>query len=237
MQAIILAGGFGTRLKSVTGGEVPKPMAPIAGRPFLAWLLDYMRGQGVSEAMLCLHHQREAIQDYFGDDFNGMRIGYSVEEAPLGTGGGIRRAMRQLNPEVPLFVLNGDSLVQLDYRAMYVRHIASGKRLSMAAAPMSDCGRYGQLAIEEGEITGFLPAGTGAGHISTGFYVASPDLFDAYTLPDAFSFEHDFLTPYVPELKPEAFTEVEYFIDIGVPEDYALAQHTIPERVRQTVAA
>lgn len=237
MQAIILAGGFGTRLQSVTNG-MPKPMAPIEGRPFLSWLLEYMKGQGITEAMLCLHHLHHSIQAHFGPHFRGMRLRYCIEKSPLGTGGAIASALGLLKPVHPVLVMNGDSLVQLDYRRMRQAHIASGKRLTLATLRVGDCSRYGQLAIENGEIMRFDTVGqAGRGDISAGFYVASPNLFDGFNLPRAFSFERDFLAPQAPRLRPAAYNKVEYFIDIGIPRDYALAQQVIPERLGTKQAA
>jgi D-glycero-alpha-D-manno-heptose 1-phosphate guanylyltransferase len=236
MQAIILAGGFGTRLQAIADG-VPKPMVPVGGQPFLTWLLDYMRSQGVVETVLCLHHLHHCIQDHYGILFKGMRLRYAVERSPLGTGGAIMNALKQLKTRQPVFVLNGDSLVQLDYRRLRAEHITSGKKLTMATARMDDCGRYGQLSIKNNEITSFRATGEGAGDINTGFYMASPDLFTGHKLPKAFSFERDFLAPQVATLRPGAYSDVQYFIDIGIPKDYLIAQRKVPERLRATAMA
>ncbi|MDE3017293.1 MAG: NTP transferase domain-containing protein [Pseudomonadota bacterium] len=230
MQAIILAGGFGTRLP--LDGGMPKPMAPVAGRPFLHWLLDFLLSQGVTEAVLCLHHRHEIIREYFGETFDGMRLRYYIEEQARGTGGAIAAALAQLAPREPVLALNGDSLVQLDYRAMLAAHARAGRRITMAAHRVEDCGRASKLTVHNGEVLRFeLLGGAGGGIISAGFYVLSPDVFDGFTLPDVFSFERDFLSPHVPSLLPAAYEAVEYFIDIGTPEDYARAQTEVPQRM------
>ena len=237
MQAIILAGGFGTRLASVVD-SVPKPLAPVAGKPFLSWLLRYMRRQGVTEAVLCVHHQADTVMRHFGSSHAGITLHYSIEEKPLGTGGAIRHALYALNPDKPVFVLNGDSLVELDYRRMYAQHLFQPSRLTLAVAHASDCSRYSQLTLRDGQVTRYATLGdASAGQISVGFYVASPDLFDGFTLPETFSFERDFLSAHTPSLLPAAYEDVHYFIDIGVPKDYIRAQEEIPERMDIRLAA
>jgi D-glycero-alpha-D-manno-heptose 1-phosphate guanylyltransferase len=250
MQAIILAGGFGTRLKSVARDTI-KPMAPVAGAPMLARLLRYMAGQGITQVLFCLHHKPQQVIDFFGSHYCGMALSYLVEDKPLGTGGALKEALRRLKPDKPVFALNGDSLVMLDYHKMMRAHLASGRPITIATKSMPDCRRYSQLQIERGIVNHYeLYGDAKAGHISVGFYVLSPDIFaddiamsslenvsDQGSLASnaagfsesSFSFERDFLVPNTPELKPAAFAEVDYFIDIGVPEDYARAQHELPD--------
>ncbi|MFO0388840.1 MAG: nucleotidyltransferase family protein [Alphaproteobacteria bacterium] len=229
MQAIILAGGFGTRLKSVTG-DVPKPMAMVAGRPFLCWLLEYMAGQGVIKAVLSLHHKADEIHTYFGHRFAGIDLLYSIESKPLGTGGAIRLAMEKLNPKDPVFVLNGDSLVQLNYQSMMQHHIKLRRLATLATFEVVDCSRYSQLHTRSGIVCQYDTLGQAeAGLISAGFYVLSPDVFAGHALKESFSFEREFLHPQTPVILPAYYDGVGYFIDIGVPHDYARAQTEIPE--------
>ncbi len=254
MQAIILAGGFGTRLKSMVN-NVPKPMAPVNGRPFLAWLLEYMAGQGVREVVLCLHHMPELIQARFGESFHGIKLHYSIEDKPLGTGGAIKQALGILQPSKPVFALNGDSLVQVNYAQMMTEHMASGRKITIATRQVPNCQRYSELTISDGMVEHYELLGDAhAGHISTGFYVISPDLFSDAFLPTAlaepsftglseglgeggFSFERDFLSQHTPELKPTSYDGVEYFIDIGVPADYTRGQTEIPQQLTRALAA
>ena len=232
MQAIILAGGFGTRLPL---GDTPISMASVGRRPFLHWLLEWLAAQGVREALLSLHHRHEVIRNYFGGSFDGMRLSYHIEEQALGTGGAIAAALKQLKPCEPVLALNGDSLVALDCRAMLAAHTQAGRCITLAAHHVPECGRYSKLTVHNGEVLRFeLLGGAGSGLISTGFYALSPNLFDGYALPEVFSFERDFLSPHVPSLLPNAYEAVEYFIDIGTPEDYARAQVEMPERMAQS---
>lgn len=229
MQAIVLAGGFGTRLKQVTG-DVPKPMAMVAGRPFLCWLMEYMAEQGVCEVVLSLHHQADIIQSYFGHRYAGINIFYSIETQPLGTGGAIQLVLRKLKPNKPVFVLNGDSLVQLNYQKIMATHIKQNRKATLATFEVTDCSRYSQLHVRSGFVYQYDTLGqASAGLISAGFYVLSPEVFLGHRLGEAFSFERDFLHPYTPAMLPAHYNGVEYFIDIGVTQDYARAQVEIPE--------
>jgi D-glycero-alpha-D-manno-heptose 1-phosphate guanylyltransferase len=229
MQAIILAGGLGTRLRSVVR-DLPKPMAPVAGRPFLAWVLDGLAAAGLRRAVLAVGYRYEAIRDHFGTSWRGLELAYSVEEAPLGTGGAMRLAVDQVT-ESPVFVLNGDTYVDLDYRAMLAAHIGEGASLTVAAAHVRDVSRYGALQIEDGRICGFLEKGSqGPGYINAGVYLIAADLLAGIPAGASHSFEQDLLVPGVATLRSLAFPTDGLFIDIGVPEDYERAQELFGER-------
>jgi D-glycero-alpha-D-manno-heptose 1-phosphate guanylyltransferase len=223
MQAIILAGGFGTRLRSVLA-DVPKPMAPLHGKPFLAYLLDYLKGQGVRDVVLSVHYLREQIEEYFGDSFKDISLQYAVEARPLGTGGAIIKSLPLVDPSRPVFVLNGDTFLKMDYRAMLVMHHQHGGLLSMALRSVEDCSRYGVVVTENNIITAFKEqGGSYPGLINAGVYLLNANLFKGRNFPEQFSFERDFLFPEVASIKPQAFVVEDYFIDIGVPEDYERA--------------
>ena len=229
MKAIILLGGFGTRLKSVLP-DLPKPMAPIADKPFLARLLDYLQTQGITSAIFSVHYLREKIQKYFQSHYNGIDIIYAEELEPLGTGGAMRFAASFVNTNEPIFVLNGDTFVQLDYRTMFDAHQKNNAALSIALRPVDNCFRYGKVVVENNQITQFREKGEeGAGLINAGVYLINPELFNKFNLPPQFSFETEFLVPHLTELKPNAFLANDYFIDIGIPEDYARAQVELAE--------
>ncbi len=223
MEAIVLAGGLGTRLKSVVS-DLPKPMAPIRGRPFLAILLDELIAAGFTQAILAVGYRHEAIRDYFGDGYKSLGLAYSVEPEPLGTGGAIFLALKQTT-DTQIFVVNGDTYLGLDYKTMLMAHLEEKSALTVAVQKVPDASRYGSLDIEQDHICGFFEKGrSGLGVINGGVYLLSCDLFDSYTLPPVFSFETDLLMPYVSEIRPLAFPAKGIFIDIGVPEDYARAQ-------------
>lgn len=226
MQAVILVGGLGTRLRSVVS-DVPKPMAPVNGRPFLSHLLTYLEGQGVTDAVLAVGHLRETIIDAFGERHGGIRLRYSIEEEPLGTGGGLRQALRMVD-RFPVFALNGDSYFAIDYAAMLAAHTDARARLTIALRSMPDTGRYGRVAVTDGRITNFNAGGqSGPGVINSGIYLFAEDLLSNLGLPETFSFEKDALEPRIGEWKPLAYVSDAYFIDIGVPEDYQRVQRDL----------
>lgn len=226
MQAVILAGGLGTRLRPVAP-DVPKPMVAVAGKPFLDHLLHYLEGQGIDEAVLSVGYLSEQIISHYGDQFGAIRISYAIEASPLGTGGGLALALAQTS-QSSVFVVNGDTWLELEYRAMHAAHSAAGAWISIAAKQMDDASRYGRLRIEAGRITGFeARGGAGTGVINAGVYLVDRDAILTQMrigLPEKFSFETDFLEARVGQLRPMAFLSTARFIDIGVPEDYHRAQ-------------
>lgn len=223
MKAIILAGGFGTRLRSVIQ-NVPKPMAPIHDKPFLAYLIDYLIEQGINEVILSVHYLREQIEAYFKDNYQGARIAYAVETEPLGTGGAIKHAFSLIKNTEPVFILNGDTFLKLDYQKMFAQHQQQKSELTIALREIQDCTRYGSVSLQENRIIAFKEKGEHAsGWINAGVYLTNKNIFEKYPLPNRFSFETDFLFPYIQQLKPHAFCVNDFFIDIGVPEDYQRA--------------
>jgi D-glycero-alpha-D-manno-heptose 1-phosphate guanylyltransferase len=229
MQAIILAGGFGTRLRTAIA-DVPKPMAPIGDKPFLAYLLDYLKEQGITQVVLSVHYLREQIQAYFQSEYRGMAVRYAVEEEPLGTGGAILHSMKMLDKTAPVFVLNGDTFLKLDYQGLYQQHSVNSPLITMALRKVVDCSRYGIVQVEKNIVMEFKDQGDDKpGLINAGVYLINPALFDVMSLPAQFSFERDFLFPNVNKIHPEAFAVDDYFIDIGIPEDYSRAVKELPD--------
>lgn len=229
MEAVILAGGFGTRLRPVVA-DLPKPLAPVGGRPFLAILLDQLVAQGFKHVVLSVGYKHELIQQAFGDMYQNMTLSYAVEEVPLGTGGAICLAASFCKTN-EVFVLNGDSYVDLDFVAMRNAHRAGGAKLSICAVMVQDAGRYGCVQIKADRIIGFAEKGTaGPGAINAGVYLFAPGLVVDCNLPNAFSFERDFLMTKLHQLSPLAFVVDGLFIDIGVPSDYARADSIFIKR-------
>jgi D-glycero-alpha-D-manno-heptose 1-phosphate guanylyltransferase len=223
VEAIVLAGGLGTRLATRLSG-VPKAMAPVAGRPFLEILLHQLAGAGCGRVLLSVGHLRTVIQDYFGASFRGMKVDYAVEEAPLGTGGAIRFALARTTEDAAL-VLNGDTFLDADYRAMMRFHAEAGATLTMAVARQADIARYGGVVVKAGRVVSFEEKGrTGPGWINAGAYVLQRDLAWPPYLPEKFSFERDFLAPEIDRIRPAAYEVEGFFLDIGVPEDLDRAQ-------------
>jgi len=223
VEGIILAGGYGTRLRSVVP-DAPKPMALIQGKPFLSLVLDRLVTAGFDRAVLAVGYRYEVIQSYFGERYGALKLSYSVESAPLGTGGAIRLALPLTN-DSDVFVINGDTFLEVDYAAMLAAHRCAGGLLSIAVCRVADAGRYGVLELADGKIRRFREKGvSGPGWMNAGVYVVARQ-FDRYFPPeDAFSFEQDLLVPKVRAFQPIAFITSGLFIDIGIPEDYARAQ-------------
>ncbi len=204
MEAIVLAGGLGTRLASRLEG-IPKAMAPVAGRPFLEILLRQLERAGCTRVLLSVGHLRGVIQDHFGSAFQGLALEYVVEETPLGTGGAIRKALEQAS-ERAVLVLNGDTFLDADYAAMFEFHQTEGSTLTIAVTRQADVARYGAVRVEGKRVVGFEEKGrSGPGWINAGAYVVERDLQWPQHLPEKFSFERDFLVPETARLAPAAF--------------------------------
>lgn len=226
-EVIILAGGAGTRLRSVVG-NTPKPMAEVAGRPFLTYLLDFLVSANVSHVVLSIGYLCEQIMDYFHDNYQGMQVTYAIEDEPLGTGGAIREAFNYTSEENVL-VLNGDTYFPVNLNDMMKAHCASGCEMSMALKLMHDYDRYGAVLYSEQRITGFSEKGYySQGYINGGVYLLHRSLLDKFPPMRRFSFESDFLEPLVNQISVCPFVGDAYFIDIGIPEDYQRAQTELP---------
>lgn len=223
MQAVILAGGLGTRLHQIVG-DVPKPMASVAGRPFLARLMDHLAAASFNSLVLSVGHKRETIMATFGSRYGRLTLAYAVEHTPLGTGGAMKNAW-PLVCEDPVFVLNGDTFVEIDFRAMRQAHEAAGTRLTIALIHVDNAARYGRVVVEDGRLIAFeAKARPGPGLINAGVYLVGKAVLTDPALPTCFSFEHELLATRLDALRPRAFLTEGRFIDIGVPEDYVRAQ-------------
>lgn len=222
-EAIVLAGGLGTRLRDVIG-DLPKALAPVAGRPFLAWLLDGLAAQGMRRVILATGHGADRVLAAFGTQWRGLEIVHSRESGPLGTGGAVALAMSRLEGD-DCFVLNGDTRVALDFHAFQELATARDARLGVALSQQADVSRYGAVHVQDGQITGFSEKGeSGRGLVNAGVYWVARALTSAFPDVAAFSFEADVLVPTVRQEAVVAFTATSGFIDIGVPEDYRRAQ-------------
>ena len=223
MEAIVLAGGMGTRLASVIQG-IPKVLAPVGNQPFLELLLRRLRQKGMRRVILSVGYMAGMVRERMGEQFEGLELAYAVEDRPLGTGGGTLKALSLARSD-SVFVLNGDTFVDVDYAAMLSRHLDLGAKASIAVVDVPDCARYGRILMRKDRVAGFAEKGQpGPGLISAGTYVMNRDIFESYGMPAAFSLESDFFVPHIGQLCPLAFVTSGYFIDIGIPEDLARAQ-------------
>lgn len=214
MQAIILCGGLGTRLKSVIK-DVPKPMALINDKPFLEFIFEYLKKQGIKEVILAVSYKYEVIQEYFKDEFLDIKIKYSIEKEPLGTGGAIKEALKFIKNEA--YVLNGDTFFDIDLSKLKL----NGSKICFALKQMNDFDRYGTVNInKQGFVLSFEEKiFKKQGLINGGIYLLTKDIFNKFDLEKKFSFE-EFLQENYEKLKAKAHIFDDYFIDIGVPEDY-----------------
>lgn len=225
MEAIILAGGFGSRLQPLIS-DIPKSMAPVNGKPFLEYLLSYLSGQGITRVVLAVGYKQDSIRDFFRNRYRGIQLFYASEEKPLGTGGGIRNALQQVEGELS-FVLNGDSMFRIDLGSLARMHAEKNSEITIALRRMEDVSRYG--TVETGgdhRITGFMEKGTatGPGMINAGIYLLRKDFFSHSSFPEVFSVEKDCFEKMYLTHRLFGFPANGYFLDIGIPEDYLRAQ-------------
>jgi len=224
MEAIVLAGGFGTRLQKVVS-DVPKPMAPIGDKPFLEYLLKYLQKNGIRKVILSVGYKWEVIKEYFGDKFGDIDIIYSIEEEPLGTGGAVSKAMNLVQNEYA-FVLNGDTFFDIDLSSMSLKE---GSLLQLSLKKMYAFDRYGCVETVNGHVVKFTEKRYHKeGTINGGVYLASKNIFDVLSANKMtrFSFEN-FMEENIDKLKITAKVFEDYFIDIGIPEDYEKAQEDL----------
>lgn len=222
MEAIILAGGFGTRLASVVN-NIPKPMAPVSGKPFLEILLNKLSKFNFKKVILAVGYRHEVIKNYFGSNFGNMKIEYSIENEPLGTGGAIRLASRNVQ-EDHYYVLNGDTFIDIDYKSVeefWSKH----KKDFILSCYVDNVSRYGLLVSKGHEAKEFKEKDIdGPGYINAGCYVLDKNLLNDFEVNKSFSFEKDFLVSAVKKNKFNVYHTQSFFIDIGVPEDYFIAE-------------
>ena len=223
-EAIILAGGLGTRLRSAVP-ELPKCMAPVAGRPFIAHVIEYCLGQGIDRFIFALGYKSDYFDEFLQGTLPPERYAISREDEPLGTGGAIRLAAR-LARDPHVLALNGDTFFGFDLAAYSRFHIAADADCSLCLKPMKDFDRYGSVDLEEdNRIIRFQEKKhLIEGLINAGVYALKTRSFLDENLPEKFSFEKDYLESLVGERKFYGLIQDSYFIDIGIPEDYQRAQ-------------
>jgi D-glycero-alpha-D-manno-heptose 1-phosphate guanylyltransferase len=221
-KAVVLCGGLGTRLGELTR-ETPKPLLEVAGRPFLDHVLQPLAASGVEDVTLAASFHWQKIAAVYGDAWQGLRLRYSVESEPAGTGGAIRQAMREAAAQEAL-VLNGDTLLRMDFAALVGLHAGRHAQVTVAVRRVPDVSRYGAVkTAPDGRITHFgEKQGAGEGLINAGVYVVRAEVFDGIAA-ERFSFEHDVLAPGAQSLRLYAMQTDGLFIDIGTPEDLVRA--------------
>jgi D-glycero-alpha-D-manno-heptose 1-phosphate guanylyltransferase len=225
LEAIILAGGFGTRLQKVVS-DVPKSMAMINDKPFLEYLLNFLTGQGIGKVILSVGYKQEMIREHFKDRFKQLSISYAIEDDPLGTGGGILNAFDQVEGDLA-FAMNGDSMFRIDLPAMQHLHETSGADITMALRFLEDTSRFGTVQVNaDKRVTGFTEKDpdSEAGYINGGIYLITRKFFSLHSFGKKFSIEKDCFEKCYKESRIYGYPAKGYFLDIGIPEDYMTAQ-------------
>jgi mannose-1-phosphate guanylyltransferase len=222
VQALVLAGGEGTRLRPLTY-TTPKPVMPLAGRPFLTFMLDWARSHGVDEVILSCGFMSDAVKLVLGDIYDGMRLRYVIEEEPLGTAGPVRLAYDEDVLEERLLVLNGDVLTDIDLTGELEQHERTGARATLALYPVEDTSSYGVVpTAQDGQVEAFIEKGGGdapTNRINAGAYVIERELVQSISAGRAVSFEREVFPSLVGE-GLYGFDAPGYWIDIGTPERY-----------------
>ena len=229
-EAIVLAGGFGTRLQHIVN-DVPKPMAPINGVPFLTFIFKKLIASGIEHVVLSTGYLHDKIEDYYHDTFEGLRISYAQEKEPLGTGGAILYGLSKTKTE-DVLVLNGDTLFDIDFDNLNAFYQDKNTQLALALRKEKDVSRYGCVITDEkGKITAFTEKNeaSGEGFINGGIYLLNKQLFSTLNLPIQFSFEKDVLEKIYKSTDIYGLAFDNYFIDIGIEEDYIRAQQEFPQ--------
>ncbi len=218
--AIILAGGFGTRLKHVIS-DVPKPMAPINGRPFLDFVLDYLIEQGIREVIMAVGYRHEQIINHYQNQYHNLKIQYLIEDKPLGTGGAILNAFTHANLE-NAFIVNGDTYFPVDLNLFEYIHRSLGRPISIALKQMKNFDRYGTVEWNPfNQITGFSEKQhRREGYINGGIYLINKSVFAQFEPGQSFSIEKEIFENLSLEINISGIPFPNFFIDIGIPEDY-----------------
>ena len=223
-ETIILAGGLGTRLRSAVA-DVPKCMAPVNGKPFLFYVIEQLKKQGVDKFIFSLGYKHEMITAWLQETYPLLFTQFLIEAEPLGTGGAARAAC-SLATEKNILLLNGDTLFKLDLKKLAAFHNKAGADCTLSLKPMQHFDRYGVVNIDkDAAIISFKEKKYyKEGLINAGVYALNTKRFLGEDLPQKFSFEIDYLEKYYRERKMYGVVQDEYFIDIGIPEDYERAQ-------------
>lgn len=230
MEVIILAGGMGTRLAKVVA-DVPKPMAPVNGRPFLYYIFQWLQKYPVERIIVSAGYKSEIIVKYFGESFINIPVEYAIEENPLGTGGALMFAFKKTKSK-DILVINGDTWFPVDINNFYSFHTINKFLLTIALKQMKDFSRYGTVECVENTIVRFNEKKQcNKGLINGGIYLINRQFLESKQLPEVFSLEKDLLEKECGSslLKCRIFDDP--FIDIGIPDDYQKAGSFFGENI------
>ena len=223
-SAVVLAGGLGTRLRQAVP-DIPKPMAPVLGRPFLAHQLDYWINQGISEFILSVGYRHEVIMNYFGKSYHGATIHYAVEDEPLGTGGGLLLASRFLPNSDPFLVTNGDTFFEIALTDLKQIHGRTKARFTLSLFRTKEAHRYMSIQLaENGRVISVgNEVAAGSFLVNGGVYIVDPSVLteSGFSIGRKFSLEDDLIPNLISSRHElQGYECSGRFIDIGVPRDY-----------------
>ena len=234
LDVLVIAGGLGTRIQSALG-DTPKLLAPIGGRPYLAYLLDWLRRFGAKRIVLGLGHRAQAVIDFLDhhkSSYDGLTVVTVTEPQPLGTAGAIRFARPNLHTD-PVLVMNGDSFADADLCALVAHHRRVGAKATLLCAEVDDAGRYGRVELDgKGRIRGFIEKDRefhGRSAVSAGVYLFSAALLDEIAAGSAVSLERD-VFGRADSGSLDALVGPFAFIDIGTPESLKLAERVFRDK-------
>jgi D-glycero-alpha-D-manno-heptose 1-phosphate guanylyltransferase len=221
MKAVILAGGLGTRLRAVVS-EVPKPMAEVLGKPFLAWQIEQLKKFGVVDIIISIGYLGAKIKQYFQDGKRlGTRIEYAEESHPLGTGGALKNALQYLISEEKFLVMNGDTYLTIDFADFSRFHEEKDSLITMALAKVERPSKSGFVELDkENRIVNFVEREKGVGITNAGYLIFSSEIFNRMPDEDKFSLEYDLYPKIVGTKRVFGYLTTQYFRDLGNPDDY-----------------
>ncbi|MDR3696327.1 nucleotidyltransferase family protein [Mucilaginibacter sp.] len=226
MEVIVLAGGMGTRLRTVVN-DLPKPMAPVNGKPFIEYLFQWLSLYPVSRIILSVGYKSETISEYFGDNFRNIPIEYIVEPKPLGTGGAIKLALNN-TVEASVVIINGDTYFPIDLDRFLAFHVLNKSKLSIALKKMEKFDRYGSVELIDQNIIRFNEKQfCEEGLINGGIYLVNAPYIRSIPFPEIFSFEKEVLEKQTNNGNLKGMVFGDPFIDIGIPEDYFKAAEIV----------
>lgn len=228
-EAIILAGGFGTRLRESLP-DLPKSMAPVNGRTFLFYLINYLRSQGIEKIIFSLGFKHEIIETYLNANFSTLDFECVIEREPLGTGGAILASCYKVS-ERTVLIVNGDTIFKIDLQKAITEHNKHQSDCTLLLKPMENFDRYGVVELNEDDsIKSFKEKQFyKSGLINGGVYIVNTEQLLAEEMPARFSFEKDYLEKYSDTRRIYGSVQNGYFIDIGIPEDYLRVQHELKQ--------
>lgn len=232
MQAILLAGGLGTRLRSVVSDR-PKPMALIGDKPFMEYVVKELSGHGITDIIFAVGYKGSMVEEYFKDGSGfGVKVSYAYEEELLGTAGAIKNAGKFVTDE-SFFVLNADTFYRIDYNRLSRLVQADNLDLALVLREVPDISRYGEAVLTDSKLTGFNEKSSEArsGTINGGVYLMKKALLEEIPVGKV-SLENEMIPMWMQEGKGlGGFVNDGYFIDIGVPEDYYKFQEDVEKGV------